>query len=738
MRDLPVIEDPWIGTTLDKRFKVLGLLGKGGMGAIYRCRDIETGTEMAIKIVLADLMDDPEVVARFEREIKANCEVKHPNVVLTFGHGRTDEGTPYFAMELLKGRPLDEVVDDDGDMSSELVAHIGAQVALGLHAAHERGIVHRDLKPTNVIVADDGTVKVFDFGLSLLRPSADVPESTRLTELDMRIGTPLYMAPEYIEGGEVDGRSDLYALGVLLYECCTGRVPFSGSAYQVLHKHANEAVKPIEERVPGRHPKWLRTAIERLLAQNPSDRPQTGAEAAALLTRPPEPPEHLQSMPPEATPVRMPDDTPEPAPPAEARPEVPEPVEASSGLGRILLPFFVVATAIWHGFGVGTSVGSPEGPLGRSMATFWAAAGVLGQGGNPYDPAQLQAFAAGNPFGKVPGAFHPPTWLLAMSWTAPLELSASWATWLGIQEVFLLASVALLWRTHRSLGRAHGLALLGSLAAMGAVAVGLDQSQPVFVLLLLLVASLTARSDLEAGGLLGLAALVALRAWLLLPLLLVRGRFKAAAAAVGVWALGNAVQVGIHGLAPALGYWTEVVPAMLAGNFSGLGLRIDVFGNHAPAHLFATVFAGPTGQQLSTVALVLCWALGLLVVGGLCALHREAGDAWNERAVAATWLLTLILLPVYGHEAMVPLALPAVALVLAAIWEGRLEAFLAVPVGVAIAVLLYPLEPLRQLYIDVFLPDLPMVAPLLREAKPGALAVLASCTVWLSLPPRSE
>lgn len=290
MRDLPVITDPWIGKRLDDRFEVLGLLGKGGMGAIYRCRDPHSGRELAIKIILGDLEDDPEVIARFEREIQANCGIDHPNVVKTYGHGRTDDGRPYFAMELLDGRPLDEVIDDDGPLPSDRIAHIGAQVALGLNAAHRAGIVHRDLKPTNVVVSDSGTAKVFDFGLSLLRPDDDdEPTEERLTAMDMRIGTPLYMAPEYIDGGELDARSDLYALGVMLYECCTGRPPFTGSAYKVLHLHATEMPRPIYDVVPDRHPTWLVRVVHALLAKDPRRRIQTGEEVAARLSRPPDP-----------------------------------------------------------------------------------------------------------------------------------------------------------------------------------------------------------------------------------------------------------------------------------------------------------------------------------------------------------------------------------------------------------------------------------------------------------------
>lgn len=306
MRDLPVIADPWIGRHLDDRFEVLGLLGKGGMGAIYRCCDAQSGRQLAIKIILADLQDDPEVVARFEREIQANCGVRHPNVVQTYGHGRLADGSAYFAMELLRGRPLDEVIDDDGPLPSDQIASIGAQVALGLNAAHDNGIVHRDLKPTNVVVGDDGVVKVFDFGLSLLRPQDDDSvDEKRLTEMDMRIGTPMYMAPEYIDGGELDARSDLYALGVMLYECCTGRTPFSGSAYQVLHKHAREMATPIDERVPGRHPRWLVRVVHELLAKDPDQRIQSGAAVAARLAlRPPQAPPELVSM----TPLPPPED----------------------------------------------------------------------------------------------------------------------------------------------------------------------------------------------------------------------------------------------------------------------------------------------------------------------------------------------------------------------------------------------------------------------------------------------
>ena len=286
MRDLPVIDDPWIGNVLDDRFDVLGLLGKGGMGAVYRCRERTSGMQVAVKLILEDWATEEEVQARFEREISASVGIRHPNIIQLLGHGQTVEGTRYFAMELVDGVSLMEHIENEGPLSSEAIAHLGAQVARGLQAAHDAGVVHRDLKPENILVDNTAQAKILDFGLALLQRGSSTPD--RLTQLGVRIGSPLYMSPEYCAYGQLDHRSDLYSLGAILYEMATGRPLFSGGAYEVFAQHANSPITPIEERVPGQHPKWLRDAIESLLAKDPDERLQTAAEAAERLTRPPD------------------------------------------------------------------------------------------------------------------------------------------------------------------------------------------------------------------------------------------------------------------------------------------------------------------------------------------------------------------------------------------------------------------------------------------------------------------
>ncbi len=271
---------------------------------------------------------------------------------------------------------------------------------------------------------------------------------------------------------------------------------------------------------------------------------------------------------------------------------------------------------------------------------------------------------------------------------------------------------------------------------MGAVPVALDQGAPAMLLLFLLSGALRSRSDPEAGLWLGLAASVSPRAWLALPWWLAQKRYAPLAVAVATWCAGAALAIPVLG-APAVRRWfTGPLPAMLSGDFTGANLRIDVFANHAPAHLWATLAPGRTGLVLSPAALGLTWLFGGAAALWLARAHRAPPpDRLAGEARRATWLLAVLALPVFAHEALVPLALPAVALAVTGLWRGRLSGHLAVPLGVALAALCAPVDPLRQLHHQVLLPDLPALAPALRELKPLALLFAAGCAARLSLAP---
>jgi len=214
-------------------YEITGLLGKGGMGEVYRARDTRLKRDVAMKIVPTDMVEDPARLERFQREAEAVAGLSHPNIVHLYSVEEA-EGIRFLTMELVEGEVLDKALTGDGLPLSE-VLEIGAAVADALSAAHEKGIVHRDLKPANVMVAADGRVKVLDFGLAKLAEEEtpaedDATRSLPLTAEGVLMGTVPYMSPEQLRGTGVDHRSDLFSLGVLLYELTTGRRPFEGQS----------------------------------------------------------------------------------------------------------------------------------------------------------------------------------------------------------------------------------------------------------------------------------------------------------------------------------------------------------------------------------------------------------------------------------------------------------------------------------------------------------------------------
>lgn len=235
-----------IGQTVS-HYRILGKLGAGGMGVVYAAEDIKLGRRVAIKF-LSSL--DHHYRARFLREARAASSLSHPNIAAVHDYGETAEGQPYIVMELIKGETLSELLQE-GTLSFGRAVEIVGSIAEALSEAHHQGIVHRDIKPSNVIIDERGKVKVLDFGLvkhvkhlseaesSAADPDAETLFSTR-TSSDVVVGTPIYLSPEQATGKPVDGRSDLFSLGALLYECLTGRSAFSGSSVldigaQIIH-----------------------------------------------------------------------------------------------------------------------------------------------------------------------------------------------------------------------------------------------------------------------------------------------------------------------------------------------------------------------------------------------------------------------------------------------------------------------------------------------------------------------
>ncbi len=236
--------DTMLGKTVDGRYEIVGVLGEGGMGTVYEVKHTSLRRSFAMKVLRRDIAKENELAQRFMQEAKATASIKHPNVVSINDYGRLDDGTPYFVMELLLGRTLAQVLRGGGGLSVERATRIVQQISLGLGAAHAAGVVHRDLKPENVFLVrppgkgeaaslvEESDVRIVDFG------AAKVIGGGRLTRTGIVFGTPHYMSPEQASGQPVDHRADIYALGVIMYEIFTGKVPFEADTYMgVLTQH---------------------------------------------------------------------------------------------------------------------------------------------------------------------------------------------------------------------------------------------------------------------------------------------------------------------------------------------------------------------------------------------------------------------------------------------------------------------------------------------------------------------
>ncbi len=259
-----------IGTTVDRRYLLKREIARGGAGAVFEAEHIYTKRSVALKLLLPEQRSAPEPRARLLREALALSAARHPGVVAALDAGETDDGTPYLVLELLEGRSLEGILAVRRRIGAAEAAWLGSGICEALAAAHRRGIIHRDIKPSNVFVARDEqgseVVKIFDFGV------ARVPdEKNKLTQDGGLLGTPEYMAPEQLLAREVDGRTDQYAVGVTLYECLAGVVPFEGNFGEVLLKAATEPVPPLRQKAVEVTPEFA-AVIERALSREPDGR----------------------------------------------------------------------------------------------------------------------------------------------------------------------------------------------------------------------------------------------------------------------------------------------------------------------------------------------------------------------------------------------------------------------------------------------------------------------------------
>ena len=275
----------WLNKIVDGRYKVLEVIGRGGMGVVYRVEHMRMGKIAAMKVLHRDLASDPEVVQRFEREAAAISKLHHPHTVQVFDFGTADDAL-YLIMEYVRGQDLARVVERDGALPWSRVAPLLVQICGALQEAHELGIVHRDLKPENVLItrttAGRDYAKVLDFGLAKLDVRG-APATT--TDRQQIVGTPYFMAPEQIRGDDVDARTDIYAFGALMFELLTGKHLYSGStAVGVLTKHLTAEPDAPSMRAPKMGiPPAVDHLCRKALARDPSERWQSAAELAEAV-----------------------------------------------------------------------------------------------------------------------------------------------------------------------------------------------------------------------------------------------------------------------------------------------------------------------------------------------------------------------------------------------------------------------------------------------------------------------
>jgi eukaryotic-like serine/threonine-protein kinase len=271
------VSDTLIGTVFDGRYRIIRKLGAGGMADVYLAEDQELGRQVAIKILNDRHAVDDSFIERFRREAKNAAGLSHPNIVSIYDRGEA-EGTYYIAMEFLDGRSLKELIVGRGPAPIKVAIEYARNILAALAAAHKQGIVHRDIKPHNVLIGAEGRLKVTDFGIA--RSGA-----SQMTEVGSIIGTAQYLSPEQARGAPVDQTSDLYSVGVVLYEMLTGQVPFTGDTpLEIAMKHLSEVPRPPSELRP-EIPHDLDSVVLRALAKDPSERYQSAEEMDADLAR---------------------------------------------------------------------------------------------------------------------------------------------------------------------------------------------------------------------------------------------------------------------------------------------------------------------------------------------------------------------------------------------------------------------------------------------------------------------
>jgi predicted Ser/Thr protein kinase len=271
-----------VGQVVADRYHIIKKLGEGGMGAVYLGEHVKMGRKSAIKVMAAQMSQDPDAISRFNREASNASRISHPNVCQIYDFGETTDGLIYLAMEFIEGQALKDVIETAGALHPARAASILKQAADALQAAHDLNIVHRDIKPDNIMVVQgkDGTdvVKVVDFGIA--RAVGGDETGQKVTKTGLVVGTPEYMSPEQLSGDKLDGRSDIYSLALVLYRMLTGTLPFEAdSAQEVMIKRLTDDPLPLDQARPDLvFPAKLQLVMNVALARTPAERYQSAAE----------------------------------------------------------------------------------------------------------------------------------------------------------------------------------------------------------------------------------------------------------------------------------------------------------------------------------------------------------------------------------------------------------------------------------------------------------------------------
>ncbi|MCB9755366.1 MAG: serine/threonine protein kinase [Myxococcales bacterium] len=284
--------DAWIGRVVDNRYRVVRLLGAGGMGAVFIAEQLKLKKDVAFKIIRKEYADENVFASRFEREAMTTAQLENPHIVSAIDYGLLPEGGAYLVLQLAPGQSLANIMDSHGALPWPQVCSLGAQLADAMVAAHAIGIVHRDLKPDNILVEVRSSgrlhARVLDFGLARIIQGDQLENKgisiEALTRQGALVGTPGYMAPEQITGGSVDARADLYALGVILWECITGTPLWRADSYtELFSKQLGQAVPTLQGEQANQVPDALVKLVAQLVAQKPEDRPHSAEPVRKLL-----------------------------------------------------------------------------------------------------------------------------------------------------------------------------------------------------------------------------------------------------------------------------------------------------------------------------------------------------------------------------------------------------------------------------------------------------------------------